>query len=423
MPTLRGQTCRATAAALGYVIEWSPPRTTGIGPRARDAVHLLVDHAEAALQPCGDDRRVARVDHLQPLVRRDVELDRPGVARPPGGGRLADRPRPEPRPGPRGDRVVERRADDRDVRRVQALLVQRPRQLLERAVPVRVVREVLAGELGELVLGAELAVLDPEVGGVGHGRRTLPSRPRRNKLARGLPVAFARVLERVAHGPVRAQHGRELPERGMRHEATFSLFVRDLPPTRGFLVAAGLEPCLQFLETSASPSGTSTTSGGSSSSTTRCSTRSPRCGSRGDVWAVPEGRVVHANEPLLEITAPIAVAQLVEPYLLNQITFQTTIASKAARCVIAADGRDLVDFSLRRTQGLDAAADRRARDLDRRVRRDEQRRGGAGGSTCPSPARWPTPTSSPSRRRRRRSARSPGTSRTARRSSWIPTTR
>ena len=75
----------------------------------------------------------------------------------------------------------------------------------------------------------------------------------------------------------------------------------------------------------------------------------------GEVWAVPEGRVVYANEPLLEITAPIAVAQLVEPYLLNQITFQTTIASKAARCVVAAAGRDVVDFSLRRTQGLDAA--------------------------------------------------------------------
>jgi nicotinate phosphoribosyltransferase len=73
------------------------------------------------------------------------------------------------------------------------------------------------------------------------------------------------------------------------------------------------------------------------------------------VWAVPEGRIVHAGEPLLEITAPIAVAQLVEPILLNQITFHTTIASKAARCVIAADGRDVVDFALRRTQGLEAA--------------------------------------------------------------------
>ncbi|MCI0635064.1 MAG: nicotinate phosphoribosyltransferase [Actinobacteria bacterium] len=142
---------------------------------------------------------------------------------------------------------------------------------------------------------------------------------------------------------------------GMGGEATFSLFVRQLPPTRGFLVAAGLEPCLAFLEAF-----------GFSEEDLDYLGRELEFGEdvldglgalrfHGDVWAVPEGRVVYANEPLLEITAPIAVAQLVEPYLLNQITFQTTIASKAARCVIAADGRDLVDFSLRRTQGLDAA--------------------------------------------------------------------
>jgi nicotinate phosphoribosyltransferase len=143
--------------------------------------------------------------------------------------------------------------------------------------------------------------------------------------------------------------------RGMRQEATFSLFVRALPPNRGFLVSAGLEPCLAFLETFGFPE--------EDLDYLERELEFPRdivdgfAGLRfqGDVWAVPEGRIVHANEPLLEITAPIAVAQLVEPYLLNQITFQTTIASKAARCVIAADGRAVVDFSLRRTQGLDAA--------------------------------------------------------------------
>jgi nicotinate phosphoribosyltransferase len=144
--------------------------------------------------------------------------------------------------------------------------------------------------------------------------------------------------------------------RGMRQEATFSLFVRDLPPSRGFLVAAGLEPCLEFLETF----------GFAEEDLDYLErdlgferdTVDAFAGLRfqGDVWAVPEGRIVHAGEPLLELTAPIAVAQLVEPYLLNQITFQTTIASKAARCVVAAAGRDVVDFSLRRTQGLDAAA-------------------------------------------------------------------
>ncbi|HEY2966137.1 MAG TPA: nicotinate phosphoribosyltransferase [Actinomycetota bacterium] len=144
-------------------------------------------------------------------------------------------------------------------------------------------------------------------------------------------------------------------QRGMGGEATFSLFIRQLPPTRGFLVAAGLEPCLEFLE-------------GFGLSEPELDYLGRELGFEdpvldalgalrftGEVWAVPEGRVVYANEPLLEITAPIAVAQLVEPYLLNQITFQTTIASKAARCVLAADGRDVVDFALRRTQGLDAA--------------------------------------------------------------------
>ncbi|MGH2672955.1 MAG: nicotinate phosphoribosyltransferase [Actinomycetota bacterium] len=143
--------------------------------------------------------------------------------------------------------------------------------------------------------------------------------------------------------------------RGMRQEATFSLFVRTLPPSRGFLVSAGLEPCLEFLERFEFPE--------EDLDYLERELEFPRdvvdafAGLRfqGDVWAVPEGRIVHANEPILEITAPIAVAQLVEPYLLNQITFQTTIASKAARCIIAAEGRDVVDFSLRRTQGLEAA--------------------------------------------------------------------
>src|SRR5207302_10375342 len=75
----------------------------------------------------------------------------------------------------------------------------------------------------------------------------------------------------------------------------------------------------------------------------------------GDVWAVPEGRVVFANEPLLEVTAPIAEAQLVETYLLNQLTFATSIASKAARARLAARDKGLVDFAFRRTHGAEAA--------------------------------------------------------------------
>ncbi len=143
--------------------------------------------------------------------------------------------------------------------------------------------------------------------------------------------------------------------RGMRGDATFSLFVRQLPPQRGFLVAAGLEPCLEFLESFAFSEQDLEYLGEKLEFEDEVLAALRELRFHGDVWAVPEGRVVYANEPLLEITAPIAVAQLVEPFLLNQITFQTTIASKAARCVIAAMGRDVVDFALRRTQGLDAA--------------------------------------------------------------------
>src|SRR5207245_10502881 len=77
----------------------------------------------------------------------------------------------------------------------------------------------------------------------------------------------------------------------------------------------------------------------------------------GDVWAVPEGRIVFAGEPLVEVIAPLAEAQLIETYLLNRVTFETTIASKAARCVVAAAGRDVLDFSFRRTQGIEAGLD------------------------------------------------------------------
>ncbi|MFB3739213.1 MAG: nicotinate phosphoribosyltransferase [Candidatus Velamenicoccus archaeovorus] len=143
--------------------------------------------------------------------------------------------------------------------------------------------------------------------------------------------------------------------RDMNRPATFSLFVRRLPPGRGFLVSAGLEPCLAFLEgfgfEDADLAYLRDELGFDGE--TLEAFRGLRF--EGEVWAVPEGRVVFADEPLLEITAPIAVAQLVETALLNQISFQTAIASKAARCRLAARDRDVVDFAFRRTQGVDAA--------------------------------------------------------------------
>lgn len=74
----------------------------------------------------------------------------------------------------------------------------------------------------------------------------------------------------------------------------------------------------------------------------------------GHVFAIPEGRLFFKDEPILEVTAPIIEAQLVETYVINAINLQVAIATKASRCVHAAEGRSLVDFSLRRTQGAEA---------------------------------------------------------------------
>ena len=143
--------------------------------------------------------------------------------------------------------------------------------------------------------------------------------------------------------------------RGMDGPATFSLYVRRLPPERGFLVAAGLEAGLAFLEgfgADRSDRAFLKTIGGLRPADVRALAA---LRFTGDVWAVPEGSVVFEGEPLLEVTAPIAEAQVVETGLLNQITFQTAIATKAARCRVAARGRPLVDFGFRRAHGLDAA--------------------------------------------------------------------
>ena len=142
-------------------------------------------------------------------------------------------------------------------------------------------------------------------------------------------------------------------QRAMVGPATFSLFVRDLPPSRGFLVAAGLEDCLQYLESFAFEAEDLAWLAQAGYSSEVIETLGA-LRFTGDVHAVPEGRIILANEPLLEITAPIAEAQLVETYMLNQITFQTTIATKATRCRLAAGDIELVDFALRRTHGAEA---------------------------------------------------------------------
>ena len=145
--------------------------------------------------------------------------------------------------------------------------------------------------------------------------------------------------------------------RDMDGRATFSLFVRRLPASRGFLVAAGVESCLDFLEKFSFDEDELAYLGDTLGFQPRDLEAFRRIRFTGDVWAVPEGHVVFAGEPLLEVTAPLPEAQLIETFLLNRVTYETTIASKAARCVIAAAGRDVIDFSFRRTQGIEAGLD------------------------------------------------------------------
>ena len=141
--------------------------------------------------------------------------------------------------------------------------------------------------------------------------------------------------------------------RGMVGPATFSLFVRTLPVDRGFEVSAGLEDCLAYLETFAFEEEDLAWLAGAGFP---ADVVDAFAGLRftGDVDAIPEGRVVLPDEPIVEVSGPIAEAQLVETYLLNQVTFQTAVATKAARCRLAAGDIELVDFALRRTHGVDA---------------------------------------------------------------------
>jgi nicotinate phosphoribosyltransferase len=138
-------------------------------------------------------------------------------------------------------------------------------------------------------------------------------------------------------------------------EAVFEFFVRKLPQCRNFLIAMGLEQVLNFLED------------------LRFSEDEldwlRNCGRfrkdfvdyladfrfTGDVLAMPEGTIFFPNEPILRVTAPMPLAQLVESRLINLLQFQTLIASKAVRCVLAASGKLLVDFGMRRAHGAEAA--------------------------------------------------------------------
>lgn len=141
---------------------------------------------------------------------------------------------------------------------------------------------------------------------------------------------------------------------GMLGPAVFELFVRHLPPQRNYLVACGLEDALDYLESLQFSADDLEYLASLGKFRPEFLEYLAGLQFTGDVRAVPEGTVFFAGEPILEVVAPLPQAQLVETFLLNQIHFQTLVASKAARVVGAAAGRAVVDFGLRRYHGADA---------------------------------------------------------------------
>lgn len=139
-------------------------------------------------------------------------------------------------------------------------------------------------------------------------------------------------------------------------EATFSLFIRQNPANRGFMVCSGLNDVLEYFESPSFNEDNLSKLHSTGIFANEFLEYLGRIGKfTGSIRAIPEGRIFFANEPILEITGPIVQAQLAETYIINQINFQTLLATKAARCYIAAHGRGLADFASRRTHGTDAA--------------------------------------------------------------------
>jgi len=142
---------------------------------------------------------------------------------------------------------------------------------------------------------------------------------------------------------------------GMEESAAFEFYVRDLPVNRGFLIASGLESVRRFLENLHFSSQDVAYLAQTGRFSKKLLDYLSRLRFTGDLYALPEGTVCFANEPLIRLVAPIPLAQLVETRLINLLHFETIISSKAARCSLAADGRaTLVDFGLRRAHGAEA---------------------------------------------------------------------
>jgi nicotinate phosphoribosyltransferase len=143
-------------------------------------------------------------------------------------------------------------------------------------------------------------------------------------------------------------------DRGEDAEAVFEFFVRRLPAQRGFLMAAGLETALDYLETLRFNADELDWLKGSGRFRSNLIDYLAGFRFTGDVHAIPEGTVFFPNEPILRITAPLLQAQLIESRLINIMHYQSLIASKAARMVLAANGKTLADFGLRSAHGSEA---------------------------------------------------------------------
>jgi len=144
-------------------------------------------------------------------------------------------------------------------------------------------------------------------------------------------------------------------QEGMHDTAVFELFVRRLPPQRNFLVAAGLEQAIDFLESLAFQEDELAWLARQAHFSPRFIDWLRQFRFTGDVDAMPEGTLFFADEPVLRVSAPLPQAQFVESRLLNLMHFQSLIASKAARVSLVASGRLLVDFGMRRAHGAEAA--------------------------------------------------------------------
>ena len=181
-------------------------------------------------------------------------------------------------------------------------------------------------------------------------------------------------------------------DQNMQAEATFSLFIRKYPAQRSYFVAAGLPEVLEYLEALRFTDDDLAYLAATGLFPTPFLDFLEGLRFTGTVRALPEGSIFFADEPILEVSAPIIEAQLVETFIINAISLQTMIATKASRSIQVAGGRPLVDFSLRRTQGRDAGL---------KVARASYLAGFSGTSNVlagnsmafPSSGPWPTPTS------------------------------